>query len=619
MQAHCLRLPGTLLARVLLHVPQQQRLQHAAPVCSSFATAAAAATVSVDIDSLQTKQLPAFQAWIDRHAQQLVSISVKTPDWDADQPWLSALQLRLPAAGLQQLCSLDLAGVEVLLPERTEANSSSSGNTSTSTNKSLRLPKLQDLRLDSCVVRVATVRQLGQLSGLTRLQLRSLSQDRVMLQVLELRPFGSLQHQLDITTAVRQILQRSPQLARLELACWNMLYVTASKMLSGFAAHFPSSLTALRVGDLDVGMEAPDLTGSISALTSLRELAAARVSVCPSALTSLTQLRDLQLHYFTFPPPESDNPAGAADGGSASALLSALSGMLQLQRLSVINEQNALAGANASQFSALTASSQLTHLQVTAREQQPLPSAALQHMFPGGKQLPLLQHVALSTYGPGAEPGNLTVAVTAEELSSMFSACPGLCSLNITGFLYPDTAYDALLELPSTCCSLCIGGEDLDDEAAGVIAQLTHLTCLDWTNSPDLTDAGVSRAVTASQQCCCVLLLYLLLYLAQGQSSFAIDAVADALPASRMHAWMSHSCGRHAADCSVCGVAGVECLTALQELQSLCLSRNYGLSAGLLQGRAGVYLKVSEPDAGAQVRPAQLALLPAHCAPAFPA
>jgi hypothetical protein len=313
---------------------------------------------------------------------------------------------------------------------------------------------------------------------------------------------GCLQHQTQLGNAVRQILQRSPQLARLELACWNQPYVSTTSMLAGFAAHFPSSLTALRLGDVDSdgGMGAPDLACCVSALTNLQELAACKVGVCPTALASLTRLRDLQLHHFNFVLREPDGPAGAAVGASASALLSAISGLSQLQRLSVVNERYALAGAQASACAALTASSQLTYLQVSAVEEQPLPPAALQHMFPAGKQLPLLQHVTLSCDGPDAEAGHATAA----ELRLLFSACPGLSSLDITDLLEPDTDIEVLLELPTTCCSLRVGGDSLDDDAAGVIAKLTHLTCLHWNNSPDLTDAGVCRAVTAAGSAGCM-------------------------------------------------------------------------------------------------------------------
>lgn len=190
-------------------MPQQQRLQHAAAVCSAFATAGAAATVSVDIYSLQSKDAPAFQAWIDRHAQQLVSISVKTADWHEHK--MDSLPLSLPVVRLQQLHSLDLVGFEVLLPgqqetaagaEVQEASAGDSGNgvetaanagdsgsggiasASTSRGQSTDslLPKLRGLRLDMCVLRTSAVLQLGQLSGLTRLQLRNLGQDHVLLQ-----------------------------------------------------------------------------------------------------------------------------------------------------------------------------------------------------------------------------------------------------------------------------------------------------------------------------------------------------------------------------------------------------------------------------------------------------
>ena len=69
-------LPVALLAHILQHVPQQQRLTVAALVCKPWATAATLATVSVEHN--HTKQSSeAFQAWLAANGGQLVSLQVK--------------------------------------------------------------------------------------------------------------------------------------------------------------------------------------------------------------------------------------------------------------------------------------------------------------------------------------------------------------------------------------------------------------------------------------------------------------------------------------------------------------------------------------------------------------
>jgi hypothetical protein len=112
----------------------------------------------------------------------------------------------------------------------------------------------------------------------------------------------------------------------------------------------------------------------------------------------------------------------------------------------------------------------------------------VQHIFPAGRQLPQLQQLVLS----GAEEEGLQEAcITTADLHSIVSACHALRSLDISGVLAAGVDVSALLQLPSTCASLTLGGSDVGDRAAGVVAQLTQLTALEWTESPKLTDAGL--------------------------------------------------------------------------------------------------------------------------------
>lgn len=81
----------------------------------------------------------------------------------------------------------------------------------------------------------------------------------------------------------------------------------------------------------------------------------------------------------------------------------------------------------------------------------------------------------------------------------MISACPGLCHLDLRGFVAEDADVSPLLQLLATCHSLEVAGFPFDGKAAGVIGQLTQLRRLVWTHSLGLTDAGL-LSLTALQR-----------------------------------------------------------------------------------------------------------------------
>jgi hypothetical protein len=186
-------------------------------------------------------------------------------------------------------------------------------------------------------------------------------------------------------------------------------------------------------------------------------------------------------------------PAGGQDCDT-SGFLAVLRDMRQLQHLAVYNYLDALLeAADPRACAALTASSQLTCLQISDEEIQPLPATALRHMFPAGKQLPRLQ--LLEICSEGSEDAGL---ITAAELSSLVDACPGLTCLDLTGVLAPDAGVSALLKLPQQCQHVAVGGQAFCDEAAEVVAQLTQLKSLRWTGAfvsgaHSLTHAGLAQ------------------------------------------------------------------------------------------------------------------------------
>lgn len=172
-------LPAELLAQILRHVPQQQRLSQCALVCRRWAAAATAvttaATVSIVHKNLCETKLTALNLWIAQHGTQASSLDLR---WCCYPPPDGPLQL--PCAGLPHLASLNLASLQVdlQLPDPQQQTSSVSGNAgSSSSSKSGRvaasvLPALRELQLSECsFTSSAALMQLPQLPCVTRLSL----------------------------------------------------------------------------------------------------------------------------------------------------------------------------------------------------------------------------------------------------------------------------------------------------------------------------------------------------------------------------------------------------------------------------------------------------------------
>lgn len=186
------------------------------------------------------------------------------------------------------------------------------------------------------------------------------------------------------------------------------------------------------------------------------------------------------------------------DAGNVSVFLAAVRGMRQLQHLSLVSQLDAmmLGTAQPRDCAALTAASQLTYLNVFCFDALPLPATAVQHMFPSGKQLPQLQQLLIACYN---EDDDSVGPVTTAELRGIISACPALCGLDIGCVLTEDVDVSVLLQLPATCRSLKVGGKPFGDNAAGVIAQLTQLTRLEWIYAPGLTGLQPLTSLSALQ------------------------------------------------------------------------------------------------------------------------
>jgi hypothetical protein len=375
----------------------------------------------------------------------------------------------LPCGQLQQLTRLDLEGLE-LLDTPSAGSSSSSSSSSAAAAAAPELPKLQQLKLQDCRLGRAIFAQLAQLSGVTRLKLAG----RYSNSPLPMR-------QQD----VELMLQGLPNLAHLGLA---YAETPAQHILALPAA----SLTALPVDLRGIRKVPEDMLAvgdSLSSLVCLQKLKLTQTGLSPVALASLSRLTRLQLYGCWSRRRGNHEESQAGSEHSVPALLAAIGGMHQLQHLELEGEDDCLHTLGQPvHCAALTASSQLTHLQIWRWVDQPLPGTAVQHMFPAGRQLSQLQQLVLS----GAEEEDSEGGcITTDDLHSIVGACPALRCLSIPGVLAAGADVSALLQLPSTCASLALGGYAVGDEAAGVVAQLTQLTALDWSESPGLTDAGL--------------------------------------------------------------------------------------------------------------------------------
>lgn len=453
------RLPDSLLTRVLQFLSQRERLTSCAAVCTAWAAAATAATVDIDLSDAPMKVTSAFRPWLEQHSSQLASIRLIMNGHNDYQ--IQRHKFELPLGQLQQLSRLDLAGLELQLGTRM-AGSSGTGTAPTS---------VKELKLRDCHLGRFTLLQLAQLSGITRLQLQGLP------------ACNNLQYCCLDSKLVKHLVQGLPNLAHLSLA-------RAGPTTDIISVLPASSLTALSFGHVRGGV--PELPDSASRLVHLQKLKLAYAQISPVALASMPLLTHLQLFNCEMLPHEP-----STSGVDDSTFLGAVGAMRQLQHLLLVGDLDPmeLGRAEPCECAALTASSCLTHLKILAGEAQPLPATAAQHMFHVGKELPQLQQLPLCCDKKDLATAGGT-AITTAELQGIFSACPALRSLGIVGVLAADVDASVLLELPSTCRSLAVGGQAFGDKAAGVIAQLTQLTYLRWENSPGLTTAGLQWMTT---------------------------------------------------------------------------------------------------------------------------
>jgi hypothetical protein len=146
------------------------------------------------------------------------------------------------------------------------------------------------------------------------------------------------------------------------------------------------------------------------------------------------------------------------------------------------------------QLSALTASHELRTLKIVdgSRESAPLPSQALAHLFPAGKEMANMQELHLEAdLFAGAHNDTYVVCVSAEDIQRICNTCLGLqrlCLVNVVAA----NAHGSLRGLPQSLQELELAGSALGDAAVSALTHLTGLQELMWFNS-NLTSTGLRQ------------------------------------------------------------------------------------------------------------------------------
>jgi hypothetical protein len=387
-------LPEAAVACILQHVPLRERLTHCALVCRAWAALAAAAPANVDVQGVYGRErCEQLQYWLNKHAGVVVTFTAED---------CSRWPLQLPILKLTQLHSLDLWWLKVQqqVPWKGVTTRSRARRTQGSSLTGSAGPLFLQQGSSTTSGAVSTAAVLPQLRQLTfsccSLTLQLLSQLLSATTLSQLCWERSQVHddhraaQLSSTEEwprIWQLLQQLPLLTELQLLwCWRRI------------ADIPplGSLQNLQCFRLELSLY------FVNHHSGARELLA--------ALQHLKQLRHLQLQSCGL-------------------------GISRYHR------------DNFNCYSALTASSHLTNLDLEDLSDMPVPQAAFDHMFPPGRTLPNLKVLRLE--GCVSEWSELNHCVEEAQVAKIAASCPALCRLALLG-VTPIVGLDArcLLQLP---------------------------------------------------------------------------------------------------------------------------------------------------------------------------
>jgi hypothetical protein len=374
-----------LWAEILQHVPQQQRLRQCALVCRAWSRSATQATVHLE-RKFELGAAPRLGPWLALYADQLLSLKLSD---NRHVKSIGGLQLHL--SKLTNLQRLQLQNIRISVQLRSVGDGSSHAAWPA-------LASLQQLELKGVGLSVSTLLQLTKAPQLTSLVLS----DHIIYSSAGIR-VHTWPPDAEVTDAIPRMLQQLPRLSVLHMPDLPILIGKAAvqqlaaltrvqdiSILSGPEAacglqQLPSSLTKLKLrGHLNsFSPELPQLAGLLR--LDLKNL---RVSF--DMLATFSQLQMLRLGSCTLLPRTSHTNTPTA--GTA---LEALRELTCLQHLELDGVYFARIAPQ--QFSAVTASSQLTQLVVKCDGGVCLPKSAVQHMFAPHRQMQALQQLNIST------------------------------------------------------------------------------------------------------------------------------------------------------------------------------------------------------------------------------
>jgi hypothetical protein len=408
--------------------------------------AAKAAMRSIKAVLSSQQQVDGVMRYLGEHCSHVISIELRG---DEDRPW--AVEIHQLPPNLR-LTSLRLQGAAVQLQPWNGFQGL--------LGAAAQVAGLKQLRLKDCTLLDSTGNDAlaAALSPLARLEHLSIS-DRQRSMQLPTAVFWQLQH-----------------LTYLELA-YIGLYDRASASIGSLAMqalHALTRLVDLRLADVQADDGRATITASMLSVTChLTRLMLTRCSIEPRVLDGKTLLQHLHLAHCSM-------PGGIFSTSTATRIAQLLSHLQPLQQLQPLqlNHMNLAWSARdadllhppTSDFSALTASSKLQHLDVSCCT---LPAGVWQHLFPAGRQLPHLQsldisYVKHSMYGAYA---------AAPEGSILVSCCPGLQSLDMRGLQYNAELLASLQEL-SELHTLSLTLDDHDHTAENGVQAVCQLTGL---------------------------------------------------------------------------------------------------------------------------------------------
>jgi hypothetical protein len=531
MQLVVPQLPPDVLVQVLAHVPQQQRLPVCSTVSSSMHAAAVAATrdIKVSFRNKGQSDLNALCAWLSKYdstqpVQHLnVDVVYRAPGPERRGGYL---ELALPWQCLSQLQSLRLHQVGL----RALHIDSPSSWSSCSKPKEHQGKQTSQLKAAAAAAAAAAPASLGMLTSLTSLQLSDCCimdcQNSIGWVAEQLATITALQNiklsdicverpqfegivtestDSDFTAGIAAfaaVLARQTHLTSLSLgsSSWFDDVVHAVQdgavldaiyslsRLQQLELHdagpsdeplllhqLPSSLTALTL--INRSISCPDPSSSSSSSSSLQATALQQLVIdsddfMPATLVCMPQLRLLTCNWYY----NADDPWNMDEWSKW------LPSLQQLQHFELTKAKHW--GGAASSCAALTASSQLTALLLSDCV---LPEGAIQHMFGGGRRLPLLQRLDVGysdekeadpNYHPRKllTPEQCGLLLGHGQVQQLVACCPGLAELSLVAPKKGSmdcSEMQQLLQL-TALTKLGVGGEWWDDaKVEEVLLQLT--------------------------------------------------------------------------------------------------------------------------------------------------